>query len=526
MGKLQLYYQTIRQLKWTQIRYRAWYLIRNRWRRATGFRYAAATETTGQLLRCSAMVHAHESYLGNDRFRFLNKEQQFSNGRIDWSFNGHGKLWAYNLNYFEFLNQQDITREQGLDLIHRFIADTAYPSTSYEPYPISLRLIFWIRFLSRHGIQDPVINASIHLQQQVLLDHLEYHILGNHLLENGFALLHAAYFTGSPKAYAAAADILTAELEEQVLSDGAHFELSPMYHQTMLYRLLDCIDIMQHNEAPFKVSILPMLQEKAGKMLGWLNHLTFSNGDIALFNDSAFGIAPDTASLKRYADHLGIATVQLPLGASGYRCFNVAAMELKVDAGIAGPSYIAGHVHCDMLSFESYVHGRPVIVDGGTSTYEANERRLTERGTASHNTVLCDGDEQSEVWSAFRTGRQASIRILQEAVDRLDAVCTHFSNGLRHERSFNISDQALTIIDRTNGTARPTFAMLHFHPSCKVVLKDDTVTVNDAMTIRFSGHQEIQVGTFRYAPQFGRTVEAPLLRIAFSDKLQTHLQIS
>ena len=63
-----------------------------------------------------------------------------------------------------------------------------------EPYPTSLRCINWIKYLSKENIQDEVINKSLYNQYLRLLDNLEYHLLGNHLLENGLSLLFGAYY--------------------------------------------------------------------------------------------------------------------------------------------------------------------------------------------------------------------------------------------------------------------------------------------------------------------------------------------
>src|SRR5699024_9499842 len=113
---------------------------------------------------------------------------------IDWNYNKYGKLWAYNLNYFDYLQQSDITKEQGLELIHDFIDQIEDNREGLEPYPISLRGINWIVFLSRHGVEDAGIDASLYAQYQILLDNLEYHVDGNHLLENGCSLLFGACY--------------------------------------------------------------------------------------------------------------------------------------------------------------------------------------------------------------------------------------------------------------------------------------------------------------------------------------------
>ena len=86
---------------------------------------------------------------------------------------------------------------------------------------------------------------------QRLSKNLEYHLLGNHLLENGFALWFAAHFFDNAYYFKLSKRIIIKQLDEQILKDGGHFELSPMYHQLMLYRVLDCIKLANLNPCDF-----------------------------------------------------------------------------------------------------------------------------------------------------------------------------------------------------------------------------------------------------------------------------------
>src|SRR5690606_7259867 len=108
-----------------------------------------------------------------------------------------------------------------------------------EPYPASLRIMNVIRFLQEGNVREPKIIQWIFAEAQFLASRLEYHLLGNHLLENGFALLMAGHFFHNERLIKKAGKLLTKELKEQVLEDGAHFELSPMYHQIILFRVLE-----------------------------------------------------------------------------------------------------------------------------------------------------------------------------------------------------------------------------------------------------------------------------------------------
>jgi uncharacterized heparinase superfamily protein len=197
-------------------------------------------------------------------------------------------------------------------------------------------------------------------------------------------------------------------------------------------------------------------------MLGWLKCITFSNGDIPLFSDSAPGVAPSTEQLLDYAHTLKVKPDDMRLGESGYRKYTGNRYELVIDAGPIGPDYQPGHGHCDMLSFVLYVDGRPCIVDTGSSTYEDCERRHTERTTFSHNTVAVAGREQSEIWGAFRVARRARIKKLEEGSSFLEAMIEGFPPlHIRHTRRFEFHDDSIVIKDSLSNSAE-AYSRFHF----------------------------------------------------------------
>jgi hypothetical protein len=460
LKRLSLFFNTLRYLKPVQIRYRLYYLLRERVRQLTGHRYCLSTPTRGRRLSFAKAPSASASWQGQNRFVFLNIAHDFGD-RIDWDYEEYDRLWTYNLNYFEFLMQPEIGRDEGLRLIRAYIEGFSKNRVGLEPYPLSVRLINWIRFLSLYGIEDSEIDAALYSHYAVLLDNLEYHLLGNHLLENSFSLLFGGAYFDDDTLYQTAQSVLSEQLDEQVLSDGAHFELSPMYHQIVLGRLLDSINLLQHN-FHCKNELLPFMQRKSERMLGWLDCISFSNGDIPLFNDSAPGVAHTTAQLRSYAHTLGIEPEEVLLGESGYRKYTGNRYELVIDAGPIGPDYQPGHGHCDMLSFVLYVDGRPCIVDTGSSTYEDGERRHTERATFSHNTVAVAGREQSEIWGAFRVARRARIKKLEEGSSFLEAMIEGFPPlHIRHTRRFEFHDDSIVIKDSLSNSAE-AYSRFHF----------------------------------------------------------------
>lgn len=512
------YLRTVKHLKFRQIFYRGYYYARKRLAPVAVVSNPATPGT--RQLSIKGPVSRPCSFSGT-KFTFLNRTHKFS-GPIDWNFPEYGKLWCYNLNYFDFLNQPDMSRESGLSLLHDFRKTAGSGSVGLEPYPTSLRIINWIKFLSLNEIQDLNIDDSLYAQAQHLSKNLEYHLLGNHLLENGFALLIASCYFDDDVLYTKARKILEQELAEQVLPDGGHFELSPMYHQIILDRLLDCINFLRC--AKPSDDLLILLDNKASIMLDWLEQVTFRNGEIPLVNDAAFGIAPTTKEIIAYAGRLGIEKRVQPIKESGYRKICRDKYEILVDVGNIGPDYIPGHAHSDTFNFVLYRNGKPFIVDTGTSTYETCERRLTERRTASHNTVQVDTLEQSEVWGSFRVARRAYVRDLVEADNTIAARHNGYDRiGASHRREFVFDDQKILINDLVD--SKKSFlcqAFFHFHPDVEVNLDANRV-IADGARITFGEAARMSLEEYIYAPKFNVLVPGKVLKVSFENSLTTTL---
>src|SRR5699024_5675775 len=450
---------------------RLWYMLRGLFRKLSGHSYPLSIPQKSHSLNLEAGIPRPSTLdlrpeASKPCFTFLNQSHTFGNG-INWSYSKHGKLWAYNLNYFDYLQQEDISKEQGLELILDFMDQTGGNREGLEPYPISLRGINWIKFISRHGIQDQDIDASLYAQYQILLDNLEYHVDGNHLLENGCSLVFGACYFRDEQLWEAACSVMTHELQAEILDDGGHYERSVMYHSIMLERLLDCYNLIVNNNWTEKQELEDRLKRKIGLMLGWLKKMEWSDRSLPELNDHVTEMQPSPADLYHYAERLGLQSTPVELDQSGYRKYRGRGYELLADAGDIGPDYVLGHAHSDTLSFLLSIGGREVITDTGTSTYENNRRRQAERSTAAHNTVMVAGKEQNEVWSAFRVGRRAHAEILTDKPNELVAHHDgyHFL-GITHERRFECSEDVIIITDRLKG-ASPSEAVvsyLHFSP--------------------------------------------------------------
>ncbi|MDI1293536.1 MAG: alginate lyase family protein [Methylobacter sp.] len=512
-NKLLRLFHTIKYLKCRQFNYRIFYILRKRLRSISGYRYTLSIPSTTSSLRLQSSLSSAVSCKG-ETFTFLNLSHSFD-GAIDWNCPEHGKLWIYNLTYFDFLQQEGLSREEGLLLIHDFMAHMASMKDALEPFPVSLRSINWIKFLTCHNIKEQSIDDSLYAQYSILLDNLECHLLGNHLLENGFSLLFGSYYFQDERLYNKAKDILKSELEEQILDDGAHFELSPMYHQIMLFRVLDCINLLQNNLWK-QDALLIFLAEKAAKMLGWLQTISYRDGTIPHFNDSTNGIAPTTGQLNDYAKSLNLSIKNSKLSACGYRKIVREGYECVIDVGRIGPDYIPGHAHADTLNFELRIAGKPFVVDAGLSTYEIGKRRDFERGTAAHNTVVVNGQNSSDVWGGFRVAERAGILALEEGDDRIKATHNGYKKlGISHTRTFEFYENKILISDQLNKNVEAK-AYLHFHPN----VSEETIKKH----ILLEGG-EFEIKTYEYAEGFNKQATAKCLEIDFQKILKIEITL-
>ncbi len=524
-SKLILLIHTIKHLRLTQVYYQLYYLIRNKFFKKN---YKKKLQEKISPLHWNDSFLYHNTFKVNNTFTFLNLTHQFTDN-IDWNYPRNGKLWTYNLNYFDFLNQKQISKDEGLKLIKDYLKNEDNLNDGKEPYPISLRGINWIKFLSKNTICDVEINQVLYNHYQTLIHNLEYHLLGNHLLENGYSLLFGAYYFKDEALYKIAKRILTKELTEQVLNDGGHFELSPMYHQILLHRLLDCINLVKNNLWK-QDGLMIFLEDKAVQMLSWLQAVTYHNGNIPMVNDSAYDIAPSSHQLFEYGNYLSLQWSEIALSDSGYRMFNVGNYELFVDVGNIGPKYQPGHAHSDTFSFELYIENNPIIVDVGTSTYEKNELRLQERETASHNTIKIDDYEQSKVWDGFRVAQRAKIIDIKEDANQVEATHNGYKKlGILHTRIFLTKTSEIIIEDIISKESdKQQIAFFHFHPSVKE-LQISSVGVylsNEDIQIKFNKKiLKIEEEEYYYALGFNKREKAKKIKVYFNTFLSTSISI-
>ncbi|HEY5658804.1 MAG TPA: alginate lyase family protein, partial [Myxococcota bacterium] len=512
-----------------QLRYRARGLTEcpERWRRRPvpgnpGVRWAPRAD----FLPPGPQDQRAERLLAGD-FRFLNRTEQLG-WPPRWADPGLPRLWAYHLHYFDYLwaLPHAGARRLALDWIARHPLGRG--RVGWEPYPVSLRLMNWCGyFFGRHReatLADPELRAalwaSLQLQADWLAAHLEHHLRGNHLLENAAALAACgACFAGdSAQAWLQTGiHLLDRELPEQILADGGHLERSPMYQLRVAYVLAFLANTGD-------AALTARVEEPLARLRHATVQVCHPDGEIALLNDSAFGIASPPGDLLEAAAPPG----PFALPETGYYGARSAAGRYVVcDAAPIGPDYLPGHAHGDIFSFELSLGGRRVIVDAGVHGYEADAMRSYCRSTRAHNTLEVEGQDQCEFWAAFRVARRGRPRDV--AWRPLDAgfELEGWHDGYerlpgrpRHRRRFRWHAAGVLLVRDEVRAGRPVrvCSRLHLHPDCEIVSQGERAVrvrhPGGTFSIAFDGPGQLSVEPSSYCPEFGVVREGRALVLA------------
>ncbi|MEN8661696.1 MAG: alginate lyase family protein [Lentimonas sp.] len=450
----------------------------------------------------------------------------------------NGNLWNYNLNYFEWLSQEQphLSHQEATKVIdHWIISNPPGSSRAWDPYPVSLRIINWIRFSLEEGSIESV-NQSLAYQARWLSSRIEIHLLGNHYLVNGVALLFAGHYFDGPEADSwleAGWSIVSKELRLEVLEDGGHFERSPMYHSLILEDVLNLLNLSKTYPDRSPVGLKPLCEHKASMMLRWLQKMTYYDGSFPLFNDAANGIASSRSDLEAYAERLSICSIpewESERGIHNLKDSGFARIEnedaiIFAEIGGPGPSFQPGHAHAGTLGFELMVGGCKILVDTGTNTYNACPERDHLRSTSAHNTLTVDGKSSSEVWSSFRVGRRAIGKCVSYEEDSTSPVqaLTAEHDGYRilgqgglHLREWALSDGCLELSDAISDLGEGSMVEIRFHfaPAINISRRGDSWSANCAqlqIEIAECIGFDYSLETYEYRPEFGAAVPAQCL---------------
>jgi len=469
-----------------------------------------------------AVLERRAAALARGRFSYVGREADYAAG-IEWRDPAASPLWAFNLHYLGsvldlVLAGRTADARRILDAWAVEFADRWDP-VAWHPYPVSLRLTN-LCFAAVHArgfaALGPAACGLAATHAAYLLRHLERDLRGNHLLENACALLVASTCLRGPLARrcgAAARQLLTAEVPEQVRADGSHFELSPMYLLIVLQRCLQALLLLDRDEPLARNTLAPAV----ARMARFLSGIVCPDGDIPPIGDAVRGFAPPAATLLGLAERFAAARPAAPADGivsfddAGLHVFRAARTWAIFDAGPVCADYLPGHGQADSLTVEVWCDGACVVGDPGVHEYTGPERAWG-RSSRAHSTLTVDDADTSEVYGSFRVGGRARIASVVREPSAVTATLEPFGVAARLTRRVALADAPrgrLAIADRASAPAgRIVRSRLHLHPDV-VLIEGPTANRHSAIVrsatglVRIEAAQPLEVERGRASRQYG-----------------------
>ncbi len=411
--------------------------------------------------------------------------------------------------------------------------DARYWLDRWNSYAISIRCVCWMQWIERYRseIESDVLETivgSLVEQLRFLEANLETDICGNHLIRNIRCLMWAGRFFEGGEADGwrmLGESLLKAQLRQQFLSDGVHFELSPAYHCQVFADLVECAVVAEGNVRQELVDTLALPAAA-------LAHLTHPDGCISLMSDGGLHMAYSPAECLAAYQRIG-GTFSPPQRlfagkASGYYVCRGDRTFLVADCGAACDDVLAAHGHADILAFEWDVDGQRIIVDAGVYRYEAGPDRLRFRSVASHNTVQVGERDQVELVGSFRVGRRAYgvCDAFSEEAGRLELKGHHsgFSRAgehIIHRRTFVSIGASLQIRDVIELNAavetidESVVSRLLLHHECETVQVDERNIMirRGVVIVRLRSNVPMRIRSAEWSPDFGQLIPTKLVEL-------------
>jgi hypothetical protein len=418
------------------------------------------------------------------------------------------------------------------------IVSPQYLRRTWTPWAVSLRIMHLLRYLAWRRESIPAestgsfgreLRREIYKNTLFLDNHIEWDVGGNHLIENGIALLTSGLVFDRQSWTEKGQRILVKTAETQFLDDGYHFERSPMYHLLSLSRYLTACDLLTRSDRSLPAELAQTTADGAA----FLDYLRPPDGRIPLLNDSVYDQALGLDACRRYAQSVGFGDGEdrweSPVGdldcerTAGYHWLQNDDGAMLVDGGIVGPPHLPGHSHSDMLSVLLWLDDHPIVTDTGTFEYRDDSRREYARGVAGHNTVQLGDTEPIAIGGKYLMGARPTLRThgYQGDVSLFEGVYEAKPYGEApyiHHRCAYASDSWWLLRDTVTGHEEsPLCARLHLHPEVR-----PTVQRTGRVQLTYPGGEavvtplestEISVETGPYFPRFGVHRQRPVLEL-------------
>lgn len=398
---------------------------------------------------------------------------------------------------------------------------------------VGLRAINWIWGLSLCGKDSfdegftNKVSGSLYQHGWFIYRNFEGHCFrsnNNHYYSDLAGLLHiAALFKGDEQAdewYGYALHEFYRETRTQILPSGMDYEGSTNYHRLVLEILLTTLIMLKRTGEDIPSDIWFRCEQ----MFDTTYHLLMPNGEMPIVGDQDNGRClpwgADGLNDYRYLMSVGaflFGRDDFKVAGNGFNVYcaifggektydHFMAIEMPMDKRQSMSIRDAGfvlmrhsrdyllfncdnqglyrdsnttlsHTHSDWFSFVLCADGIPFIIDPGTHVYSSDAlSRNIFRGTAMHNTIVIDGQNQSEVyekklWDMRRKGRVELLRWKSD--DKKDEIaCCHNGYGnVMHQRGvmYDKAEEMWVIDDLLTGEGEHCYEA-HFHLDDGVII--------------------------------------------------------
>jgi uncharacterized heparinase superfamily protein len=430
--------------------------------------------------RAQSLAVARDALAG--RFSFQGREETFGE-QVAWfrpDLDAGTRLWKTLLHEFGYaLDLATAAEDDPRYRVRLFalarswraaapIGCRGFALDAWNARAVATRLIHWAvagRVLGlRSGEPDADwLGREIGLHGLFLRDNLELDLRGNHLFRDAVGLVFAQELVGGvPDAL----DWLERQVAEQVLPDGCHAERAPFYHALCCQDLLEVALLLGEARPAW-------LSDALARMSGLLEAIALGDGEIPLLGDGWLGELDTRAILGRARELVAPLPTRDPERHGGLVPLHAPPWRVVVRAGPHAPDEQMGHAHADLLSFDASHGDTRIVTDTGTLLYDPGPERQRVRGTAAHNTLALDGEEQLEAWGSFRVGRRGRARVIARGregtwqwLSASHDAYARLPGRPRHHRLLAVSERGVLVLDAVLGSGRHRVeSHLHQHPA-------------------------------------------------------------
>lgn len=464
-----------------------------------------------------------------------------------WELNRHYHLVSLGKAYF-LTGDEQYAQEVCNQIVHWIHCNPPRTGVNWtSSLELAVRLINWtwaLAFVRRSPALTSelfgTIIRSVAEQASHILRHLSaYSSANNHLIGEAAGLaiigLSFPYLFEADRWRDIGLRILAQELERQIYPDGTPAEQSIHYLSFVLDFNLLAWRLAELNSLP----VPSIWYDRFAAACDFIQHIMDERGYVPAIGDSDNGWVirlDDRPDVNNYRSILATAAALLQrpdlkanaggwdeksywlLGTEGggvfeglkpepqdlpsrffpnggYYVMRVSKRLIIMDCGPLGYLSTAAHGHADALQLTMSIEGQPIIVDPGTYAYQEGGRyRDFFRSTAAHNTVVIDGQDQSEMVGTFLWGRKAKARLIRQVSTPNYDLCIaehdgYTKLGVVHRRSvlFLHKTDWMLVADHLIGQGEHSFEQLwHLPAESYVQIRDSYIQITIGQTQIFA----------------------------------------